>query len=68
MSRKLINGLAQAIYSDELDIKDLFFIIDYDKILLKEVIFELYRLGYNEAIEKLMIEQSRNLLEFCYEL
>lgn len=57
-----------SLYAGELDARDLFFILDYDKKLLKEVVYELDRLGYSEVIQKLLLEQSRNFLEFCYKI
>ena len=56
------------LYVGEIEPKELLFIIDYDKILLREILYELMRLGYDDIIEKLVIEQSRNMLEFCYTL
>lgn len=66
MSRKLINNLVINLYVGEIEPHELLFIIDYDKILLQEILYELIRLGYNDIIEKLIIEQGRNMLEFCY--
>lgn len=68
MSRKIINNLVMNLYVGEIEPKELLFIIDYDKILLREILYELMRLGYDDIIEKLIIEQSRNLLEYCYTL
>ena len=56
------------LYAGEIEPHELLFIIDYDKILLQEILYELIRLGYNDIIEKLIIEQGRNMLEFCYKL
>lgn len=68
MSRKIINSLVMNLYVGEIEPHELLFIIDYDKILLQEILYELIRLEYNEIIEKLIIEQGRNMLEFCYKL
>ena len=46
--------------------QDLLYIIDYDTTLLKEIIYELLSLKCDDIIEQLLIEQGRNMLEFCY--
>lgn len=66
MSRKIINSLVMNLYIEIIKPQDLLYIIDYDKTLLKEIIYELLSLNCDDIIEQLLIEQGRNLLEFCY--
>lgn len=54
------------LYIEIIKPQDLLYIIDYDKTLLKEIIYELLSLNCDDIIEQLLIEQGRNLLEFCY--
>ena len=66
MSRKLINNLVINLYMEMIKPQDLLYIIDYDKTVLKEIIYELLSLNCDDIIEQLLIEQGRNMLEFCY--
>ena len=66
-SRKIINMLVLNLYVGTIETKDLLFLIDNDKILLKEIITELYALGCKDIIQQLLIEQSRNHLEYCFQ-
>lgn len=66
MSRKLINNLVINLYMGMIKPQDLLYIIDYDKTVLKEIIYELLCLDCDDIIEQLLVEQGRNMLEFCY--
>ena len=67
-SGNLIKGLVISLYFDKININDVLLMAQDNKELLEKVITELIRRGYDDIVEKLLIEQSRNYLEYCYNL
>ena len=68
MGEELIKKLVVSFYFGKLDAQDILFLLNNDKELMQEVITNLYRSGYDEIIDKLMLEHTRSFLEYCYEL